>query len=153
MKYITLANGSKTKVDDDDYQEVSKHSWHLTNGYPSRHRNDGSGKKMYLHRFVAKTPDNLHTDHINGDKLDNRKANLRNVTASQNHMNRRKDGRKGLTSALKGAQYHKASGLWRSRIKVGDKHLSLGYFKTEMEAHTAYIQAAKEHFGDYRFVG
>jgi metal-dependent hydrolase (beta-lactamase superfamily II) len=95
----------------------------------------------------------MHTDHINGNKLDNRKSNLRVVTASQNHMNRRKDGRKGLTSTLKGAQYHKASGLWRSRIKVGDKHLSLGYFKTEMEAHTAYINAAKEHFGAYRFVG
>lgn len=153
MKYLKLPSGHQVKVDDDDYQNLRQYKWHLSNGYPSRHKNDGSGGKIYLHRVVSKTPEGLHTDHINGNKLDNRRSNLRVVTASQNHMNRRKDGRKGLTSKLKGAQYHKASGLWRSRIKVGDKHLSLGYFKTEMEAHTAYINAAKKYFGDYRFVG
>ena len=148
-----LANGSRTKLDDEDFLEFSQYSWHLTNGYPSRHKNDGSGQKMYLHRMIAKTPDHLHTDHINGDKLDNRKKNLRNVTASQNHMNRRKDTRNGLTSQLKGASYHKASKRWRSRIKVGDKQIALGYFNTAMEAHTAYIKAAKKYFGNYRFVG
>lgn len=151
MKYIKLPSGHRTKVDDEDYIELKQHKWHLSNGYPSRHKNDGSDSKLYLHRIVSNTPEDMHTDHINGDKLDNRKVNLRIVTASQNHMNRRKDGRKGLTSKLKGAQLHKASGLWRSRIKVGDKHISLGYFKTEMAAHTAYIEAAKKYYGNYRF--
>lgn len=153
MKYLKLASGHRTKVDDDDYTELSTYSWHLSNGYPSRHKNDGSSGKIYLHRVVSKTPEGLHTDHINGNKLDNRKINLRVVTASQNHMNRRKDGRKGLTSNLKGASYHKQSKKWRARIKVGDKQLSLGYFDTAMAAHTAYIEAAKKYYGIYRFVG
>ena len=153
MKYIKLPSGHRVKVDDDDYEELSKDGWHLSNGYASRHKNDGSGGKIYMHRVVSSTPDDMHTDHINRDKLDNRKSNLRVVTASQNHMNRRKDGRRGLTSVFKGAQYHKASGLWRSRIKVGSNQISLGYFKTEMEAHNAYIEAAKKYYGNYAFVG
>lgn len=153
MKYIKLASGDRVKVDDDDCAELRAHKWHLSNGYASRHKNDGTGGKIYMHRVVSKTPENMHTDHINGNKLDNRKSNLRVVTASQNHMNRRKDSRKGLTSQLKGAQFHKASNLWRSRIKVEGRHISLGYYKTEMEAHNAYMDACKEHFGEYRFVG
>lgn len=153
MKYIVLASGHKTKVDEEDYKELSRYSWHLSNGYPSRHKNDGTGKKIYLHRIVSKTPEGLHTDHINGNKLDNRKSNLRIVTASQNHMNRRKDSRKGLSTSLKGASYHKLSKKWRARIKVGDRQISLGYYDTDREAHLAYRKAAEELYGVHAFVG
>jgi len=153
MKYIKLADGHRTKVDNNDYVSLSQYKWHLSNGYPSRHKNDGSGSKIYMHRVINKTPDGLHVDHINHDKLDNRKNNLRNVTASQNHMNRKKVIRSNTTSTLKGASYHAESGRWRARIYTGEGEKSLGYFKTDREAHLAYRKAVKLFFGVNGFVG
>lgn len=153
MHYIVLSNGKATKVDDEDYMRFMPSKWHLSNGYPSKHKKDGSGSKDYLHRLIMEPPQGMHVDHINGDKLDNRRCNLRIVTASQNHMNRRKSMWRNTTSPLKGAQFHKYSGKWRSRIKVDGRQISLGYYETAMQAHNAYIEAAKKHYGEYRFVG
>ena len=86
-------------------------------------------------------------DHIDGDGLNNRWANLRLATISQNLQNSRLH--RDSNSGFKGVSYHKASGLWRSRIGVSGSTRSLGYFSTAKEAHVAYCAAAKDHFGEF----
>jgi hypothetical protein len=78
-------------------------------------------------------------DHIDGDPLNNKWSNLREATRSQNNANK-----VGIAGGLKGASFHKASGLWRADIKKG-----LGYFHTAQEAHEAYVVAAKKLHGEF----
>ena len=88
-------------------------------------------------------------DHVNGNGLDNRIANLRLSSRSQNHMNR-KLCRNAI--GFKGVSLHKASGLWRARIKIGGKggkQISLGYWKTPQQAKEAYDKAAREYFKEF----
>lgn len=83
-------------------------------------------------------------DHENGRRTDNRFKNLRAASRNQNNMNqkRRADNRTGF----KGVGLH-SSGLYRARIKIpGKKARTIGYFKTPIEAHEAYIAAANQHF-------
>lgn len=76
-----------------------------------------------MHRLVNKTPDNLETDHINGDRLDNRRKNLRSVTASINQLNRRKRD--------VGVHYSKNRGKWMAYIMVNRRRKFLGYWNSK----------------------
>ena len=76
-------------VDLDDYERVIAHRWYLTSrGYATA--SVGKNKSIFLHGFVVGRlgeTDGLHVDHINRDRLDNRRANLRVVTVSENVRN------------------------------------------------------------------
>ena len=102
------------------------------------------GHKLRAHRCVwlyhyGKFPC-LWLDHINGNGLDNRIENLREVDNRQNQQNRKRH-RQGK---LVGASYKKNDKLWTSEIKVNKKRFHLGYFKTELAAHEAYMKAVGE---------
>lgn len=101
---------------------------------------------IYVHGAI---PEELEVDHINGDPSDNRIANLRLATSSQQKMN--KGVQSNNRSGLKGAFYHaiRPGMKWRSQIKVGERLHFLGYFKTAMEAHEAYMRASREMFGEF----
>lgn len=86
-------------------------------------------------------------DHIDGNRLNNRFANLREANASQNNQNRKKLA--SGTSPLKGVSWHIRNRMWKSRIKRDGKQIRLGLYRTEEEAHAAYCLAAKEMFGEY----
>lgn len=77
-------------------------------------------------------------DHINGDRSDNRIANLRNVTALENKRHRTRPRKPGR---MLGTALHKATGRWSSQMTVNYKKIHLGYFSTETEAHLAYVAA------------
>ena len=77
---IPLTQGKFALVDEEDFERSSQNKWCLTNGYPSRRK---EGRVQYLHRFLMNEPTGLQIDHRNGDKLDNRKANLRTATNAQ----------------------------------------------------------------------
>lgn len=99
---------------------------------------------------MTKTPNSkrkseLYVDHINGDGLDNRRANLRAVTPKQNVWNSRGHGR----SKYKGIWQVKGSGKWCARIKVDGKQRDLGRFDDEAEAARAYDAAARQERGEY----
>lgn len=81
------------------------------------------------------------------DGLDNRRCNLRIVTRSQNHMNRRKA--LGFTSGFKGVFWVKRVGKWGASIGINYKDIHLGYFSSEIDAAHAYDKAAYENYGDF----
>lgn len=151
MKTIELQNGGKVIIDDDDFDYISKYSWRLRGYYASRStRKGGKGcKTILMHREINKTPKGMYTDHINGNKLDNRKNNLRTVTASQNEMNKKPSLG---SSQYKGVCWDKSRKRWRASITFNGKQKRLGDFKIEKEAAKAYNSKAIELFGEYAFL-
>ncbi len=95
MKRIPLSNtGRSAKIDDEDYEKVTSFGkWYESdNGYAiKKTKRKGKNLSIRMHILVNDTPKGLHTDHINGDRLDNRKANLRSVSAAINSWNRIRD--------------------------------------------------------------
>ena len=90
-------------------------------------------------------------DHINGDRADNRIANLREATQSQNVQNSRK--RRNNTSGYKGVTWHEPLRKWRARISVPSKQIFLGYFTCPDEASRAYEAAARTYHGEFANTG
>jgi hypothetical protein len=86
-------------------------------------------------------------DHINMERADNRLANLRLATRSQNMANGK--ARVGNRSGFKGVFFHKQAGKWTARLTVNGRCRSLGFHATPEAAHAAYVSAAKQAFGDF----
>ncbi len=97
-----------------------------------------------MHRDIIQTEQMI--DHVDGDGLNNCRANLRPVTQSQNSANQRKV--RG-TSAFKGVSFDKNRNMWAAEIGCGGKRFKLGRFKSETEAAAAYNAKAREVFGEY----
>jgi hypothetical protein len=132
-KTVSVSNGrASAKVDAEDYEKVSQHTWSLhSEGYAVKNR--GGQKTIYMHRLVL--PDTEMIDHINLDKLDNRKCNLRATDYSANAMNM--GFRKGKN--YKGVQWDKSRNKWMVSIQ----HKFYGRYKTLEEA----IKRASEVYG------
>jgi len=96
-----------------------------------------------MHRLLVGAWGQEIVDHIDGDGLNNTRANLRIGTQSQNCVNRRTTP--GIH--LRGARPKK--GKWQAYIKYQGKQVSLGYYGTEQEAHEAYLSAAKSLHGNW----
>ena len=98
--------------------------------------------KQYLHRIISNPPEGTEVDHINRNRADNRRDNLRNITRQQNaqnmsaHVDNKYSGYKGVSYLSSGKRVKR----WRARIQVEGKEKNLGYFLTEQEA----VEAAKE---------
>lgn len=86
-------------------------------------------------------------DHINGQRDDNRIANLRAATRSQNLANSKPN--RGDKAAPKGVRFIARNGKWSARIQKDGHSTFLGYFKTQEEAAEAYARAAQEKFGSF----
>lgn len=151
MKLIPLTRGMCAIVDDEDFDWLSKFKWLADPQYPSRRcfyaKRDSRSKKISMAREIAKTPKGLYCDHINGNTLDNRRANLRNCTSTENARNA--SVRVGKAVPYKGVTLRKDSGLYRARIRVDGKLINLGSFQTAIEASVAYESAAATYFGDF----
>jgi len=125
MKKIPLSKGKFSIVDDEDFEYLKQWKWYyIGSGYAAR---DEGKRTIYMHRDINQTPQWLRTDHINRKKLDNRRANLRDVTGSQNGINRGRN--KNNTSGCRGVVWHKDSKTWGARIKIQYKTIYLGRFQ------------------------
>ena len=155
MKKLTIENkvhGSReVLLDDDVYEWASKYKWYLMKDasrkreafYAQRNvkQPDGKRKSILLHREIMNTPKGLLTDHLNGNGLDNRRANLRVCTNRENQINRR--GNINRTNKYIGIEKDKKAQNkpWRPNVLVSDpskkrgqRRLSKGYYATEEEA-------------------
>jgi HNH endonuclease len=147
MKEITLANGAVTIVDDDIYFWASELKWKSSNnGYAMCHpqmRENGKTvyRSFYLHRLVNRTPEGFDTDHINGNRLDNRRENLRTLTRSQNitHAKVCVDNRSGFDGV--NFQASRKSRPWRARVTVGGKIVELGGYADAEDAYMVRLAA------------
>ena len=144
---INLQDGLITIIDGEDYERIKHLHWFYGVGNYYVGANLGNGKQVLLHRLIMETPKGLHTDHKNGNKLDNRKSNLRICTPSQNQFNSRKIIKK--SSRFKGVSWYKRHKLWKAYIVKNGIQIHLGYFKCEEEAAKIYNAKASELFGKY----
>lgn len=152
MKHVPLTQGKFALVDDEDLDYINQWSWmYCSRGYAKRYGRKGEKPKViYMHRVVNKTPKGLETDHINRNKLDNRKRNLRTCTAMQNQHN--SIPRNGGYSKYKGVSLYKSTGEYFAQIKINKKRTYLGRFDKEEAAALAYNAAALKNFGEFAFV-
>ena len=128
---------------DPEFAHLAAHRWSLDrDGYvvasPRR------GVKLRLHRVVLglKAADGLEGDHINGDKRDNRRANLRACTRQENGQNvPAQRGHRGVTydASRRGGDH------WRVRIGLGGRSYHVGWFASERDAITAAEAWYAEH--------
>ena len=120
---IITANGDHILVDTVNLPIVSQYSWHVTSrGYAATRIN---GKIVYMHRMLM-CPGELQVDHINQNKLDNRRFNLRIVTNQQNHFNRPLNSNN--SSGVTGVYWHNQCQKWCVQITVNGKTISGGLF-------------------------
>ena len=160
MIEIRLGRKDLVALIDEEDKSLASLSWHAHKGkgeyYYACHR-EGSGdrERLWLHNEVMETmlgrrvdADEL-VDHINRDKLDCRRCNLRIATRSQNEANKAK-GSRGA-SKYKGVTRTKG-GKWKAEMTVDGIRLYLGTFDDEKNAARAYNEAAVENFGEYAHI-
>lgn len=154
MKEIPLTQGKVALVDDEYYEELMEFKWYaLMEGgtfYARRHSvTDEQGKRhtIRMHRFIMNTPDGLDTDHIDGDGLNNTRANLRVCTRAQNQRN--KGAQRNNASGFKGVSFHRGAKKWRAQISIDGTKTYLGLFLTRELAYEAYCDASIKHHGDF----
>lgn len=154
MKEIALTRGKVALVDDEDYEYLAKWKWHVdNNGYARRNVRVCIGRQraVIMHRELAGvTSSTVDVDHINRDKLDNRRCNLRPCTRRENALNVGK--RKRATSRFKGVHWVKHVRKWQARITVHQATQNLGLFSHELDAARAYNKAAQKHFGRFAYL-
>lgn len=147
MKLIPLTQGKFAMVDDEDFEELSRFKWYAHRGGRSWYarRNAwvaGAGKQRCVLMHSRITGFDL-TDHIDGDGLNNQRANLRDATKAQNGQNRRRN-RNG-SSAFKGVTRDPRDAGWYAGIR----RRYIGRYRSEEEAALAYDAAARELYGAY----
>jgi hypothetical protein len=145
-------------------------TWLNPNKYRPEYKGRGAGSLHtlgYIHIYVDGKAYKAHRlawfyvhgewplqdiDHMNGDRADNRIANLRDVSRSSNAENRH-HAREGHALGLLGVVWRKRNKKYEARIHVGGKYLYLGLFHTKEEAHAVYLAAKRKHHAAYREAG
>lgn len=145
MREIPLS-GPKGKglfmlVDDADYEFMSRFKFHAKTD-----RNGAVYPAAFLSAHQLLVPYAL-TDHANGNKLDNTRANLREATSQQNSWNRKI--RSDSKSGYKGVFWVQSRKQFRARIQVGDKRICSAYYESAIDAARAYDALAREHYGEW----
>lgn len=143
-RHIVLVSGEKCLVDEEDFERLSQYRWRITDGYARSYINR---KHVMMHRLLIDVPKGKEVDHINGNRLDNRKSNLRLVSRSQNSANKPAPGHN--TSGYKGVSYRKDTGKYVAYINCMGKRERLGNFNNPEDAAKAYNEAAVRLYGEY----
>lgn len=171
MREIPLTQGKVALVDDEDYAALAMLKWHANRDgltfyarHNARHRvrrPDGAWTHEQMHRVILARKlgrplaKGEHTDHVNGDGLDNRRENLRPATSSQNHRNCRRRVASPSSRYL-GVTWAKNRKKWTAQIYINGKNANLGQYLSEDEAALArefYIAAHPELQARSNFAG
>jgi hypothetical protein len=146
---IPLSGDRYCIIEAGDYERFRIWKWRLVAGYVSRStRVGGKNRNVSMHREILGLAygDKRQGHHINHNPLDNRRSNLRIVTAQQNSTDQRK---KASASGLKGASWRKDAKRWRASIMVNYRTIHLGYYDSAEAAHAAYRIAAVRYQGEF----
>ena len=148
VAYVCLYNSDFSikglcKIDADDVEKIRYTKWTESWGY-AYYKGTRTTKGYHMHRLIMGTIEqkDVYVDHINGDRLDNRKVNLRLVNKSQNAMNMK---------TARGVDHH--GDTYYARIKIHQKAINLGSYKIEEEAYYARWYAETILFGEYQYKG
>ena len=147
-KELPLTQGRVAIVDDEDFERLSQYRWRY-NVYAKRSLPRAAGqpqKAMYLHREIMQPPAGMEVDHINGDRLDNRRSNLRVCTRAENQANRKAQAG---SSRYKGVSLWKRHKRYAAGLSVDGKWQHLGWFDDEVAAARAYDEAAVRYRGEF----
>jgi hypothetical protein len=159
MKQIPLSQGKFALVDDEDYDYLIQWKWYFAkkskkeSGYARRKKYIGevNGQKkwkaIWMHKEILHVGLNQKVDHIDEDKLNNQKYNLRSCTNAENSRNRGKNS--ANKSGYKGVCWYGKTNRWLVQIGVDFKIIRLGYFKDKDEAARAYNAAAVKYHGEF----
>jgi hypothetical protein len=148
MREIPLTQGRVALVDDDQYDRVvARGKWcavHVSKKYWYAAHRDAGCNILYMHRFITGV-DSPHTDHKNGDGLDNQRTNLRPCTVAQNNCNRR-----GLpshnTNGYMGVGLGMTPGTWVAKRKSKGHQYHGGTFDDIVSAaHASDVLAVRVH--------
>jgi len=144
---IPLTKGKFSIIDDDDFSRVSRHRWKFQpNGYATRNAGATKGT-VYLHRFIMDAPRGIEIDHINLNKLDNRKANLRFATRSQNAFNYRRLSTN--KTGVRGVHFDKSRNKFAAEIIFRGTKIRLGRFESLERAAIVRKKAAIKFHGEF----
>lgn len=158
MQVVSLSKGCVALIDDQDWAEVEKRNWFVSFQGSKKKRayactnvkgENGLHKILPMHTLLMNPGPGLVVDHINGNSLDNRRANLRVVTPAQNSMNQWKKGKAGATSIYKGVGWKTRVNAWIAQICSERKVYSYGIWQTQEAAALAYDLASEYHHKEY----
>lgn len=144
MRKIPLTQGQFAIVDSEDYKWLNQFKWCFNNGYAVRHVRLSPRVKqtrLMMHRVIMNAPEGMEVDHVNSNRLDNRRNNLRICSPIQNSFNRQIPANN--TSGFKGVTLFRT--VWRVKIQGQ----FIGYFPTKEEARDAYNREAVKRFGEF----
>lgn len=154
MKTITLTQGFETSVDDEDIDWLRQFSWYShvkkrksTIVYAVR---KDSKKTVSMAKSILVRHglwiEGYEIDHIDGNRLNNQKSNLRLATSSQNQANQLP---RIASSKYKGVSWESSRSMWRADIRVNRRRIFLGRYNSEIDAAIAYDIKALEVFGSF----
>jgi len=155
FRKIPLTQGEFAIVDPEDYPHLAKYRWHLakspSGSYAARWhhpKHSKQRKKIWMHRQVISVPRGMVCDHKNRNGLDNRRANLRPATISQNLSNRAKRRTK-TRSKYKGLEWDRIQRKWKARIQINSRKIYLGSFASQIDAAKSYDKAARKYHKEF----
>ena len=139
---------ARSIIDLDDVEKCKKYKWGLSNGYVASRWCKAQKKAVatILHRYIMECPIGKEVDHKNGNKLDNRKSNLRICGRGENQRNMRATGK---TSIYKGVHWYEKAKAWRVKLTHDGRELVSCIFECEIAAANAYNHYALMYHGEF----
>ena len=142
MKQIPIKGGYFALVDDEDFEVLSRFSWHLgTDGY--------AVANVSMHRLVHNPPKGKWVDHKDGHRLNNTRGNLRLCTSKENSKNLHKSKNRKYSSVYIGVCWKQAQQKWLAQVKVNKRSTHIGYFDNEHHAALARDLWARDLNGEF----
>ena len=146
-KHIPLTKDKQALVDDDDYPDLSAMKWRYNHGYAVRTvRLAARRYALYMHRYLLDAPPEFEVDHIDGDRLNNQRSNLRLATRRQNQLN--KGPYPNSVSGFKGVTMT-PSGKYQAYIELDGHRITLGAYEDVTQAVLLRDAAARQCYGEF----
>lgn len=146
VAYVTLTLGYSSIIDAEDAERVGAYNWAVTvQPGGARATRKFRGHMTPLHRFIMRAAPGVVVDHINGDTLDNRKANLRICTHKQNMWNRRRRKDRALPTGI----HLTKAGTYLVKLTHEGRRIYIGCYKTLDAAKEARRKADLKYRGEF----